>query len=72
MKHSKKQLLKLLKEAYAVCHPCGVEYGICSSGSSTMWNGNCDVCGKQTTITEARDYGYLLRGIRSLTKATKP
>lgn len=72
MKTTKKQLLQILKDAYAVCHSCGVQYGTYSSGTSTMWNGKCDVCNKQTTITESRDYGYLNRGIRSLIKATKP
>jgi hypothetical protein len=33
---------------------------------STFWNGECDVCGENKAVTEARDYGFLWKGIREL------
>lgn len=43
-----------------VCSPCGRKY---SNGRlfpiSTYHTGICDVCKKETAVTEPRDFGYL-------------
>lgn len=62
-----KQLIKKLKNAYVTCSDCGSKYGVYSVGCSSVWNGKCDVCGEVKPITEARDWGYFITGIRKLT-----
>ena len=61
-----RQLLKKLENAYTVCHPCGTKYGVYSVGCSSIWNGTCGVCEQEARVTEARDYAYLITGIRKL------
>jgi hypothetical protein len=61
-----RQLLKKLENAYMVCHSCGTKYGVYSVGCSSVWNGKCGVCDQETSVTEARDYAYLMTGIRKL------
>lgn len=47
-----------------VCIKCGTEAVIQSdryhptANLSTFHKGICDVCGKRTSVTESRDYGY--------------
>lgn len=53
-----RKLLKKLNDADVTCHECGSYYGHPSTGSSTMWHGVCNLCGKEIAVTEARDYGY--------------
>ena len=61
------KLIKKLKNAYQVCKACGSKYGVYSVGCSSSWIGKCDVCGlENVSVTEARDYGYLITGIRKL------
>lgn len=59
-------LLLKLRRAYQVCHDCGVKYGEIRNRVSTYWHDNCDVCGAEGSVTEARDYGFLWKGIRKL------
>ncbi len=61
-----KQLIKKLEQAYQVCRDCGFKYGVYSVGCSSSWEGVCDVCDETKGVTEARDYGYLVTGIRKL------
>ena len=61
-----KQLIKKLEHAYQVCRDCGLKYGVYSVGCSSTWEGVCDVCDETKGVTEARDYGYLMTGIRKL------
>ena len=61
-----KQLIKKLEQAYQVCRDCGFKYGVYSVGCSSTWVGACDVCHEIKGVTEARDYGYLVTGIRKL------
>lgn len=61
-----RQLLKKLENAYTVCKSCGTKYGVYSVGCSSTWNGKCNVCDTETRVTEARDYAYLMTGIRKL------
>jgi hypothetical protein len=61
-----KQLIKKLEQAYQVCRECGFQYGVYSVGCSSTWIGKCDVCDETKGVTEARDYGYLITGIRKL------
>ena len=63
-----KQLIKKLQNAYQVCRDCGLKYGVYSVGCSSVWEGVCNVCDETKPITEARDYGYLVTGIRKLIK----
>jgi predicted ATP-dependent serine protease len=63
----KTKLINTLKNAYQVCKSCGTKYGVYSVGCSSSWEGKCDVCGETKSVTEARDYGYLITGIRELT-----
>ena len=62
-----KQLIKKLKNAYVTCSDCGDKYGVYSVGCSSVWEGKCDVCGETKNITETRDWGYFITGIRKLT-----
>lgn len=64
---AEKELLKKLKDAYAVCRDCGMKYGVFSAGESSIWMDDCDVCGEKKAVTESRDYAYLITGIRKLT-----
>ena len=61
-----KQLIKKLENAYVVCRDCGNKYGVYSVGCSSVYEGKCDVCDETKPITEARDYSYLMTGIRRL------
>jgi hypothetical protein len=65
-KLEKLNLKTKLRAAYQVCHSCGVKYGEVRNYASTIWNGQCDVCGKEGSVTESRDYGFLWKGIRDL------
>ena len=60
--------LKTLKDAEVVCHDCGDKYGVYSVGCSSTWEGKCGVCGETKGVTEVRDYGYLSKGIKELSK----
>lgn len=59
-------LINKLTNAYQTCHDCGKKYGVYSVGCSSTWEGKCDVCGETKKVTEARDYGYFVTGIRKL------
>ncbi len=67
----KKALLKKLEEAYTTCLECGREHGVYSVGCSSVWTGMCNVCGQESRVTEARDFGYFSRKIRQLKKEIK-
>jgi len=58
----------VLEKAYTVCKDCGAKYGEYSVGCSSVWEGECDVCGETKPVTEKRDYGYLEKGIAELSK----
>jgi hypothetical protein len=60
---------QVLENAYTVCKDCGKKYGEYSVGCSSVWEGECDVCGETKPVTEKRDYGYLEKGIKELSKA---
>jgi hypothetical protein len=54
-----------------VCDPCGVRWGSWwvtgeyvgpKPHVATFHEGLCDVCGSTNSVTEARDYGYLVVG----------
>jgi len=57
-----------LKNAQLICHDCGDKYGTYSVGCSSTWEGKCGVCGETKGVTEVRDYAYLTKGIKELTK----
>jgi len=59
---------EVLSSAEVVCKDCGSKYGTYSVSCSSTWQGTCGVCGKTTGVTEVRDYGYLSKGIRELSK----
>ena len=59
---------QVLENAYTVCKDCGKKYGEYSVGCSSVWEGECDVCGETKPVTEKRDYGYLEKGIKELSK----
>jgi hypothetical protein len=61
-------LVSKLQGAYTVCKDCGTKYGEYSVGCSSVWEGKCDVCEETKPVTEARDYGYLNKGIELLLK----
>jgi hypothetical protein len=63
---SNKKLIKKLNDAYTTCFDCGRKYGVYSVGCSSVWEGKCDVCGETKPITESRDFGYFITGIRKL------
>jgi len=45
-----------------VCHKCGVKYGSFRAGIASWHQDTCGCCGRNTSVTEPRDYGYLLSG----------
>jgi len=57
-----------LKKAYKVCNDCGNKYGEYSVGCSSHWVAKCDVCEEIKPVTEARDFGYLEKGIKEIAK----
>ena len=59
-------MIKKLRDAYKCCNDCGRKWGVYSVGCSTSHIGRCDVCGEEKSVTETRDYGYLITGIRRL------
>jgi hypothetical protein len=65
---NKKELLKKLETADVVCFDCGSKYGEYHDGVSSVWEGKCNVCGEVKKITESRDFKYLTKGIKELTK----
>jgi hypothetical protein len=63
----KLNLINKLQNAYQCCKACGSKYGVYSVGCSSSWIGDCDVCGlENVSVTETRDYAYLMTGIRKL------
>jgi hypothetical protein len=63
-----KPTVNTLKNAEVVCRDCGQRWGKYSVGCSSTWVGTCNVCGKEKSVTEVRDYGYLQKGIQELSK----
>lgn len=61
-----RKLLKRLEQAYVCCNDCGNKYGIHSVGCSSVWMDTCDVCDEYRSVTETRDYAYLITGRRKL------
>ena len=59
-------LRQKLMSAEVVCRDCGLKYGKYSVGCSSVWQGDCDVCGEHKGVTEVRDYGYLSKGLAEL------
>ncbi len=59
-----------LKQAYKVCASCGDKWGEYSKTCSSWWQDKCDVCGQDKAVTEARDFAYLQKGIKQLSKGT--
>lgn len=66
-----KKLIKKLENAYTSCKDCGAKWGVYSVGCSSTWIGICQVCDKEKPVTEARDYGYFMTGIRKLKLSLK-
>lgn len=62
-------LRQKLLSAEVVCRDCGIKYGKYSVGCSSVWQGDCDVCGEHKGVTEVRDYGYLSKGLAELDSA---
>lgn len=60
------ELIKKLQNANVTCDECGSKYGIYSVATSSVWMGTCHVCGQEKPVTETRDYGYFITGIRKL------
>jgi hypothetical protein len=65
---NKKELLNKLENADVVCFDCGSKYGEYHDGVSSVWEGKCNVCGEVKKITESRDFKYLAKGIKELSK----
>ena len=65
-KLEKLNLINRLTNADVVCSDCGRRYGKYSVGCSSVWQGECGVCGERKGVTEVRDYGYLTKGINEL------
>ena len=60
------ELLKRLEQAYVCCKDCGLQYGVYSVGCSSSYMDTCQVCGEYKSVTETRDYAYLITGRRKL------
>lgn len=44
--------------AHTVCFECGEKYGKHKAGICTVYKEICDICEKETSCTEFRDFGY--------------
>ena len=64
-------LLKRLEQAYVCCKTCGLQYGVYSVGYSSSYMDTCQVCGEYKSVTETRDYAYLITGRRKLAALLK-
>lgn len=61
------ELAERLIAAYQCCSTCGDQYGTYRAGATTTcWHDICDVCKAEGTVTAARNYGYLYKGIHYL------
>ena len=56
------KLLKKLERADRVCEPCGMDYGQRGKKLYSLLNGTCDVCGDETFVANASNWGYLRKG----------
>lgn len=65
------ELLKRLEQAYVCCKTCGLQYGVYSVGCSSSYMDTCQVCGEYKSVTETRDYAYLITGRRKLSALLK-
>ena len=45
-----------------VCYDCGKKHGSFKCGMATWHKGKCGACGEERSVTEPRDFGYLLTG----------
>lgn len=45
-----------------VCHTCGVKYGFFRPGICTWHKDTCGVCNELHSVTDPRDFGYLVKG----------
>ena len=47
-----------------ICFECGKEYGkgMPEGHVCTVHVGRCDICGRETSVTEPRDFGHLDSG----------
>jgi hypothetical protein len=45
-----------------ICYACGRKYGSFKAGLASYHQATCECCGKYTSVTEPRDFGYLLDG----------
>ena len=57
-----------LKNAQVICCDCGKKYGEYHNGVSSVWEGKCNICGETKGLTEVRDFKYLMKGIKELSK----
>ena len=64
--NNKKEPLEKLQSAYKVWADCGEKYGTHHNRLSSWWSDNCDVCGLEKKVTEARDFNWLRKGINKL------
>ena len=46
------------KEINLVCQDCGTKNGWKQRTISTWYPGTCDICGKEKTVTQFRDFYY--------------
>lgn len=43
-----------------ICHECGMKHGNGKRSPVSCWHeGECDICKRETAVTEPRDYGHL-------------
>ena len=43
-----------------ICHDCGTKYGEPRNGVSTVHQGTCGICGKETGVSHQRNYNWFL------------
>lgn len=50
-----------------VCSQCGEKYGRRKTGFMATWHkGTCGVCRQTKTVTEPRDFGFLVNGWKNI------
>lgn len=55
-----------------ICFDCGKRYGRRLPELATWNNGECDVCGFKSPVTEPRDFGHLNKGWERHAKRPSP
>lgn len=52
-----------LKTAKKTCFECGKKHGDYCGRNTELFKDTCDICGQQTMVTDAANFGFFYRGL---------